>query len=172
MSYRLLKLLALSSACIISSACTSIPSSPTAIVTPIEISEWGTSLPTGQGAIKITFSLPQQAKAELQLFDGKPRHISSALARVTFSDENCTSGHLVAVNYKKNRSEFHTKYFEKEAQWNNTHTLLLSWNANNQIVTTLNDEIINTDVYQQINTLKIVSHFSPITIQTFEYLPL
>lgn len=172
MSYRLLKIFTLGSACIFSLACTSTSSSPTAIVTPLEISEWETRLPADQGTVKITFTLPQHAKAELQLFNGKPRHISYAVTRVTLSDENCTSGHLVAINYKKTNSEYLIKYFEKEAVWNNTNTILLSWNANNQITTTLNGETMSTDVYDHINTLKIVSRFSPIKIQTLEYLPL
>lgn len=172
MSYRLLKILTLSSACIFSLACTSTSSPPTAITTPLEISEWETRIPARQGTVKITFTLPQQAKAEFQLFDGKPRHISYAVARVTLSDENCTSGHLAAINYKKSNSDYHIKYFEKEAAWNNTNTLILSWNTNNQIITTLNDEIISTDAYDRISTLKIVSRFSPIKIQALEYLPL
>lgn len=172
MSYRSLKILTLSSACIFSFACTSSSSIPTAIVTPLEISEWETRIPTGQGAVKIIFTLPQQAKAEFQFFDGKPRQKSYAVARVTLSDENCTSGHLAAINYKKSSSEYYIKYFEKEAVWNNTNTLILSWNANNQITTTLNGEIINTDLDDQISSLKIVSHFSPIKIQALEYLPL
>lgn len=172
MSYRLLKIFTLSSACIFSLACTPTSLSPTVIVTPLEISEWETRIPIGQSGVKITFTLPQQANAEFQLFDGKPRHISYAVARVTLRDENCTSGHLVAINYKKSSSDFHIKYFEKEATWSNTNTLILSWNDNNQITTTLNGEIISTDLYDQISTLKIVSRFSPIKIQTLEYLPL
>ena len=172
MSFRLLKFCTLISTCIFSLACTSASSSPKAIITPIEISEWETRLPAGQGTVKITFTLPQRAKAEFQLFDGKPRHINYAVTRVTLSDENCTSGHLVAVNYKKSSSDYHIKYFEKEAVWNETNILIMSWNTDDQIITTLNGEVINTDVYNRISTLKIVSRFSPIKIHTLEYLPL
>lgn len=172
MSYRLLKTLTLSSACIFSLACTSTSSSPTAIVTPLEISEWETRIPAGQGAVKITFTLPQHAWAEFQLFNGKPSKINSALARVVLNDENCTSGHLGSINYKQSNSEYLIRYFEKEAAWNQTNTITLSWNTNNQITTTLNSEVISIAAYDHVNRLKIVSKASPIKIQKLEYLPL
>lgn len=172
MSYRLLKTLTLGSACIFSLACTSIPSSPSTIVTPVDISEWETRLPADKGTIKITFTLPQQAKAEFQVFNGKPSQINSALMRVILNDENCSSGHLGVINYKKSNLEYLIRYFEKEAAWNSTNTIVLSWNSNNQITTTLNNEVISIAISNQANTLKIVSQFSPITIKTFEYLPL
>lgn len=178
MSYRLLKILTLSSGFIFSLGCTSTsPSSasalsPTTIVTPLEISEWETHLPASQGAVKITFTLPQQSSAEFQLFNGASRHIGYAVARVTLHDENCTSGHLVAINYKKSNSDHHITYFEKEASWTDTNTLILNWNANNQITTTLNGEVIGTDVHNHVTTLRIVSRFLPIKIQALEYLPM
>lgn len=171
MSYRLLKILTLGSACIFSLACTSTSSSPTVIVTPLETSEWETRIPAKQGAVKITFTLPQQAKAEFQLFDGKPSKINSPSARIILSNENCTSGHLGSINYKKSTSEYFFQYFEKEAPWSKTNTIELRWNTENQITTTLNGEMIHTDTYNHVNTLKIVSTSAPIKIQTFEYLP-
>jgi hypothetical protein len=156
MSYRLLKIFTLSSACIFSLACTSISSPPTTIAT--------------QGTVKITFSLPQHARAEFQLFDGKPGKINSPLVRVIFNDENCTSGHLGSINYKKSYSEYLFQYFENEAAWNYTNTLILSWDTNNRITTTLNNEVIHSDIYNDVNRLKIASHLAPIKIQTFEYL--
>lgn len=172
MSYRLFKIFTLSSACIFSLACTSTSSPPTAIVTPLEIYDWETRLPTAQGAVKITFTLPQQAKAEFQLFNGKPSQMNSALARVILSDENCTSGHLVSINYKKSSFKYFIQYFEKEALWSATNNITLSWNNNNQITTTLNGEIISTDTLNNATVLKIVSHPAPIKIQSLEYLPL
>jgi len=172
MSYRLLKILTLSSACIFSYACTSTSSTPTAIVTPLEISEWETRIPAKQGAVKITFTLPQHAWAEFQLFAGKPSKINSALARIVLSDENCNSGHLGSINYKQSNSEYLIRYFEKEAAWNQTNTIILSWNTNNQITTRLNSEVISIDAYDHVNNLKIISKISPIKIQNLEYLPL
>ncbi|WP_331351562.1 hypothetical protein [Cellvibrio sp. UBA7671] len=172
MSYRLLKIFTLSSACIFSLACTSISSPPTTIATPIEISAWETRLPAEQGTVKITFSLPQHARAEFQLFNGKPGHSNYALARVMLSDENCTSGHLGSINYKKSRSEYLIQYFEKEASWSRTNTITLSWNDNSQITTKLNGEVINIDMLSNATTLKIVSHLAPVEIQSLEYLPL
>lgn len=171
MSYRLLKIASLSSACIFSVACSSTYSPATTIVTPRDISEWETRLPSDKGAVKITFTLPQNARAEFQLFNRKPNHISYALARVTLSDENCTSGHLAAINYKKTTSEYFIQYFEKEAAWNSTNTITLRWNADYQINVTLNDETIHTDTYSQVKFLKITSDSAPIKIQTLEYLP-
>lgn len=175
MLYRLLKVLTISSACISSLACTSTTlvsnPSPTSITTPIKISEWETQLPGSQGAIKITFILPQQARAEFQLFDGNPKHISYAKARITLSDENCTSGHLTAINYKKTNSDSYIKYFEKEAPWSQVNTITLAWNIDNQITTILNDETISTEVPGNVDTLKIVSYPAPIDIQKIEYLP-
>lgn len=171
MSYRLLKILTISSACIFSLACTSTASSPTVIVTPLEISAWETRLPAEQGTVKITFSLPQHARAEFQLFNGKPGKINSPLVRVILNDENCTSGHMGSISYKKSSSEYLFQYFEKEAAWNYTNTLILSWDTNNRITTTLNNEVIHTDTYNDVNRLKIASHSAPIKIQTFEYLP-
>ncbi|MDO8342280.1 MAG: hypothetical protein Q7T48_03700 [Cellvibrio sp.] len=177
MSYRLLKILTFSSACITLLACTSTAPSlvsipkPISITTPTKISEWEAQLPEEQGAIKITFTLPEQARAEFQLFDGKPRHISFAMTRITFSNENCISGHLTAINYKKNDSEYHIKYFEKEAPWNNTNTVTMAWGVDNKITTTLNDETISVDIARDVSTLKIVSYLAPIDIQRIEYLP-
>jgi hypothetical protein len=174
MSYRLLKVLAISSAGITSLACTSttlLPnSSPTSITTPIKISEWETQLPGSQGAVKITFILPQQARAEFQLFDGNSKHVSYAKVRITFSDENCTSGHLTAINYKKTTFDSYIKYFEKEAPWSQVNTVTLAWNIDNQITAILNDETISTEVSGNVDTLKIVSYLAPIDIQKIEYL--
>ncbi|MDZ4261072.1 MAG: hypothetical protein U1B30_01910 [Pseudomonadota bacterium] len=172
MSYRLLKTLTLSSVSICSLACTSISSPPTTSATPIEISEWVTRLPRVRSGVKITFTLPQHARAEFQFFNGKPSHSNYALARVMLSDENCTSGHLGSINYKKSRSEYLIQYFEKEASWSRTNTITLSWNDNSQITTKLNGEVISTDTLSNVTTLKIVSHLAPIKIQTLEYLPL
>lgn len=172
MSYRLLKIVTLSSVCIFSVACTSTYSPTTAIVTPLDVSEWETRLPGDQGAVKITFTLPQHARAEFQLFNSKPSHISYAVARVTFSDENCVSGHLAAINYKKTNSEYFIQYFEKEAAWNNINTITLRWNTDDQVTTILNGETIHTDTYNHVKFLKITSDSAPIKIQTLEYLPL
>jgi len=172
MSYQLLKIITLSSVCIFALACTSTLSTTSTIVTPLDISEWETRLPSDQGGVKITFTLPQHARAEFQLFNGKPSHINYALARVILSDENCTSGHLGSINYKKSRSEYLIQYFEKEASWSSSNTITLSWNDNNQITTKLNGEVISTNTLNNANTLKIVSHLAPIKIQSLEYLPL
>lgn len=172
MSYQLLKIATLSSACIFSVACTSTHSPASAIVTPLDISEWEARLPSDQSGVKITFTLPQHARAEFQLFNGKPSHINYALARVILSDENCTSGHLGSINYKKSRSEYLIQYFEKEASWSSTNTITLRWNTDDQITTTLNSEVIHTDAYNHVNFLKITSDSAPIKIQSLEYLPL
>lgn len=172
MSYQLLKIITLSSVCIFALACTPTSSTTATIVTPLDISEWETRLPSKQGAIKITFTLPQKAKAEFQLFNGKPGKVNGPLARVILSNENCTSGHLGSINYKKSHSEYLIQYFEKEASWSSSNTITLSWNNNNKIITKLNGEVISTDTLNNATTLKIVSHLAPIKIQSLEYLPL
>lgn len=172
MSLRLLKILSLCSVSIVLLACTSTSSIPTAITAPLEISEWETRLPNKQGAVKITFILPQHAWAEFQLFDGKPSNINSALARLILNDQNCTSGHLGSISYNHSESEYLIRYFEKEADWNQTNTIILRWNTNKQITATLNNEAISIDAYDHVNRLKIISKTSPIKIQTLEYLPL
>ena len=168
MSYRLLKTLCFSSLCILTVACAS---TPTHLDTPAKISSWETPLPGKQGAIKITFTLPEKAVAEIQLFNGKSQYISNAKARVKFTNENCTSGHQTSINYKKTNLEYHLAYFEKEAPWNKTNTVTLTWNTDNKIITTLNDESISTEITGTVNKLRIVSYQAPIDIQKIEYLP-
>lgn len=167
MSYRFWKVLTLSLLCITTLSCTS----PVTINTPVNVSEWESRLPGKQGAIKITFTLPERAEAEFQLFDGRSKHKGFPVARVTLSNTNCTTGHLVAISYKKNDSEFYTKYFEKEATWNNTNTVTIAWDIDNKITTTLNNETISIDSYKDIDTIRIASYMAPINIQRIEYLP-
>lgn len=169
MSYRLLNIIIVSSTCIQLLACAT--PQPTPITSPIKTSQWETRLPGEQSSIKITFTLPQHAKAELQLFNGKPRHINAAQARITLSDENCSSGHLTAINHQANRSERLTQYFAKEAPWNNTNTLILAWDTNNRMTTTLNGDTLTTELASKVTSLKIVSTFAPINIQQIEYTP-
>lgn len=170
MLYRLLKALCLGSACITVLACSSTTPSIPSFASPIDDSGWETKLPAKQGSVKITFTLPQRARAEFQLFNGKSSHSSVAVARVALSDENCTSGHLAAIHHKKARSDYYVKYFEKEAPWNNTNTITFAWNIDNHIITTLNNEIISTEVAGHVNRLKIISYLAPIDIQKIEYL--
>lgn len=172
MSLRLLKILSICSASIVLLACTSTSSIPTAITAPLEMSEWETRLPTEQGAVKITFILPQHAWAEFQLFDGKPSDLNSALVRLILNDQNCTSGHLGSINYNQSESEDLFRYFEKEAVWNQTNTIILKWDTNKQITATLNSEVISIDTYGHVDRLKVISKISPIKVLKLEYLPL
>lgn len=169
MSPRFLTVFIISLTCILSTACTSTTPTPPPTA-PIGGSGWETKLPGKQGSVTITFTLPRQAIAEFQFFNGKASTIHAAIVRVKLSDENCMSGHQGALHYKKTRSEQYAEYFTKEATWGNTNTITLAWNADNHIVTTLNNEVINAEITESINTLKIVSYLAPIEIQKIEYL--
>lgn len=170
MSSRFLTLFIISLTCIISTACTSTTPTP-APTSPIDRSGWETRLPGTQGSVTITFTLPRQAIAEFQFFNGKASDSNAAIVRVVLRDENCTSGHQAALYYKKTRSEQYTEYFTKEATWGKTNTITLAWNSDNQTVTTLNNEVVKAEIIERINTLKIVSYLAPIEIQKIEYLP-
>jgi len=178
MLFRLLRILTISSTCIYLIACTSTtPSvtqtplpSPIAITTPMKTSEWETRLPDNRGAVKIIFTLPQQAVAEFQFLNGKSSKSNMAVARVLLSNKNCTSGHSTTISYKINSSDYLLKYFEKEAPWNNTNTVILAWDINNQLTITMNDETTSIEVAKQVNTLKIASYLTQIEIHKIEYL--
>lgn len=169
MSYRLVNIMIVSLICFQLLGCAT--PQPIPITSPISTSQWETRLPDNQNSVKIIFSLPQYARAEFQLFNGKPKHVNAAPARIILSDENCSSGHLAAINHQANRAERLIQYFTKETPWNNTNTIILARDTNNRLITTLNGETLTTELAGKVNSLKIVSTVAPITLQKIEYTP-
>lgn len=140
------------------------------ITTPTQVTKWEARLPKHAHGIKITYSLPQTATADFQFFNGAPKHINEAIARVTFSNENCVMGHVASIIYKQNTSDFYSKYFDKEVIWNKPNTLIITFPEKNIIAVTIADETHQIALTHSITTLNITSQTTPIEIHNIEYL--
>lgn len=161
-------MLALGAICLQLLACVTSPPQTATITTPIHTSDWETELPS-EGTVVIRFSLPQYATAELQLFNGKAERINPPVARISLTNENCTIGHLTSLS-TFNHSVEKIRYFEKEALWNNTHRLTLSWDKQNILSVQLNDEQTDASLERDINRLRITSTHKPIYIEQLEFI--
>lgn len=170
MSLPLRKLCLLSAACFALGACTGTNNGESLanIALPLSTSLWEAPLPTDQGSLTITFTLPQYAIAEFQLLKGKPQRANRPVARITLSNENCTAGHSVAVNVFANAVE-RIQYFDKEVLWNKPNTLTLSWDKQHQLTTMLNGDAVDSALGRTPDRLLITSILGPIQIQQIEF---
>jgi hypothetical protein len=155
--------------CILQLSCTTVPA--TKLTTPAQISTWNTALPGSEGKLLVQFKLPAHAKSDLLFSNRTIDDYRFAPIRLSLNNENCTNGHLVSLNYKNGANTTFSKYFAQEARWSKSNTLIITWDTEQKMTASLNDETIQVEIEQKIRQLAIISYSAPIEIEKFEYLP-
>jgi hypothetical protein len=137
--------------------------------TPLTTYAWETRLPGAHEKIEITYRLPQHASATFMLSKDKEGFGSAPLAVVKLSNEDCQSGHQVALTFN-NKGVFYTRYFTRELSWSSHNTITIQQLEDTTLQVVANDEVLSIPMNKLSRWLKVSTQDAPIEIQKVKYI--
>jgi len=133
-----------------------------------ETSYWDTEILPQSGQLRIQFKLQRNSKAEFILSENKDDERSPQI-RISFSDQDCSNGHLANIEYQPQKGQFYTHYIDQEIPWDRNSTLDISWDHNNNAIILFNTNKLNMTISQKITHLQIISVKNPTIISSIKY---
>lgn len=137
-------------------------------LSPGPVYEWQTKLAPGSGRIEIRFQLESHSSVDIT-FGGIKKEDYRYAAEINLNDRNCTTGHNAKINYKNQKNEYYTSYYDKPAPWNAFSTLIIAWDENKNFSFELNKESITVSSDSKFTHFSITSYRHPINIQSIFY---
>jgi hypothetical protein len=117
---------------------------------------------------QFTFTVPMGSTVHFFLIKTRKKEaINNYVGRITISDQGCSVGHQVSINYEKKRGEFLTAYFPKEISWNTIYKLSLNQDSKTLTID-VNGETVSVTPYHHAKFIQVIKDTNSINILNTE----